>query len=604
MRIRRAVLELEGWLSSAVPLLFIALTIASFVTAPASGSSQLSGPYGSVQLQLTSLRIVRAEVLAPPRGILSGYQARGTIFVGGSWYYVNSSTYLVSTTATAYKSGSASTIFGASASNASASATASASASSTAVANSTARVVQTAQSYVSAPVKLYGYVTFYFLGGRNVTEPLAFNGSVFYVGNASSFRSATAPPEGTLLYTELYVIPVNPVTNQSIGAPLISLSEYNASSWLFIDLYNTVVALPQFNDTALWAYAARPSGSQPALPLAPYYNLVGTVAVIVLIPVSFLDLLVPGERGSLAGVLARISAGILVIMAFPFIYDRIAYALNVLNQMIIAYPLPYQDYAVSLAGLERDLVIPSTLTLTTALETGVLGLGYVIAGVILWLMSFMLGTVRILLLAGMITLFPLSIALRDFRYTQKLGRMIEETLLGLMLATILSASMLGVAYYLLSNWSSPENMFRLAGIQPQWVAMSAVLGAILAPAVLAPLLSAVYESASAIASVAGGVATAAWLGVASGGVLGYQAAGEAVRRAIALGEPVNVPWTYAKGVGAGMLTGLAQAALSSLPLAGAGAPMRVPGSYSRHEARLMKVLEGAIMRQRGDDGGF
>jgi len=121
---------------------------------------------------------------------------------------------------------------------------------------------------------------------------------------------------------------------------------------------------------------------------------------------------------------------------------------------------------------------------------------------------------------GMIAMFPLSIALRDFYYTQKLGRIIEDTLFGLMLASILSSTMLSVATYLLQNWNSSANMFRIAGIQPQWVAITAVLTSLVAVTILAPYTSATYQIVSETGMVAGGVASAMWLGDFTGGYLG------------------------------------------------------------------------------------
>jgi len=167
------------------------------------------------------------------------------------------------------------------------------------------------------------------------------------------------------------------------------------------------------------------------------------------------------------------------------------------------------------------MIIPSTINAITFLETGLLAIGYFVVAVIVWIMSYMLGTVRILLLAGMIVMFPLSIALRDFYYTQKLGRIIEDTLFGLMLVSILSSVMLSLATYLSQNWNSSANMFRLAGIQPQWVAITAVLTAMVAVTILTPYTSATYQIVSETGMVAGGVASAVWLGAYSGGVTGF-----------------------------------------------------------------------------------
>ena len=253
------------------------------------------------------------------------------------------------------------------------------------------------------------------------------------------------------------------------------------------------------------------------------------VAIIVLIPIAFLDLLTPDRRktASLLGVFEKIAGGILIMLIFPFVYDKIAYLINTLNTEILAYPTVASQQAswtiaqYNLYQLELYMILPSTLTPITILETGLLAIGYFVVAVIVWIMSYMLGTVRILLLAGMIVMFPLSIDLRDFHYTQKLGRIIEDTLFGLMLASILSSVMLSLATYLLQNWNSSANMFRLAGIQPQWVAITAVLTSLVAVTILAPYTSATYQIVSETGMVAGGVASAVWLGAFSGGTVGY-----------------------------------------------------------------------------------
>jgi hypothetical protein len=180
-----------------------------------------------------------------------------------------------------------------------------------------------------------------------------------------------------------------------------------------------------------------------------------------------------------------------------------------LNTEILAYPSVANQQGAwiviqgNLALLEAYMIIPSTINAITLFETGLLAIGYFVVAVIVWIMSYMLGTVRILLLAGMIVMFPLSIALRDFYYTQKLGRIIEDTLFGLMLASILSSTMLSVATYLLQNWNSSANMFRLAGIQPQLVAITAVLTSIVAVTIYAPYTSATYQVVAETEMVAG-----------------------------------------------------------------------------------------------------
>ena len=591
-RVPRFIQRLAEISRRVIPILLIASLFASFIPPPPSfASSQLSGPYGSVNLQLTSFNVynyTRLTGYGRAIIIMDYYGANGTVFIGGSWYYINQTYVNSTTTTTAYKAGGGSG--GASATNTSAYASASATA--TASANTTTTIKASVQSEVPAPIRLYGYAKFYFVPNYNVTVSLKFNNNTYYTGESANFttsKSVQASINEPLLYVIVYIVPVNPINNQTIGAPLVYTYAPVASVFNLIDLYNTIVALPQFNDTMLFAYATKPSNDQPALPLEPYYNLMAIIGIIVLIPIAFIDLIPSAENKERVGwlqVLMKISFGILVILIFPFVYDKIAYLLNIVNQMIIAYPLPYYDYTVALANLEHYLVFPSTVTLLTALSTVIFVLAYFIIAVIIWILSYMLGTIRILLIAGMIIMFPLSVALRDFRYTSKLGRMIEETLFGLILATILSASMLGIANFLITNWNSPANMFRLAGIQSQWVAISAVVGALFAPTVLAPLVSTVYESTAMMASVTGGVATAEALGGIGGMLQGAHLAD--VKHAGGL-QGLRL-------IGRGLLVGLGQSAVSSLPLIGSlggGQPMSIKMHHGIIMQSLGRLLTGA-----------
>jgi len=491
----------------------ILLSFALFgLIAPLPAHASLSGPFGQVQLSMHQIGMYSARGSRTPSVFVAG-----SVSIGGSWYYVNNSAVVSKTTT----SNSSSTGGGVSATNTSASASASAFSSAT----SSTTVTATTSSEINAPLKLVGWVTFYYGEGMNETEQMNFQNSVYYVGQLANFTTNDAPGQPSPLY---YMWNVTPESLN--GTPIGPTIEGVGGNFMApIDLYNTIIALPQFNDTMLEAQATAPSQEYPALPLGPYYNLLMVVAIIVLIPIAFLDLLATDERKrtTLLGVLKKISAGILIMLIFPFLYDKIAYLMNTLNTEILAYPTVASQQAswtiaqYNLYQLELYMVFPSTVTAITVLETGLLAVGYFVVTVIVWIMSYMLGTVRILLLAGMVVMFPLSLALRDFYYTQKLGRIIEDTLFGLMLASILSSVMLSVATYLLQNWNTSANMFRLAGIQPQWVAITAVLTAMVAVTILAPYTSATYQIVSETGMIAGGVASAVWLGAFSGGVTGF-----------------------------------------------------------------------------------
>ncbi len=547
-------------------LAIISILFVSLIPVHAS----ITGPFGTPQLNLVGASIENTTTIFA-RSATIHYQAVGSLSITGSWYYVNNTKTTTKTTITSSNS-SIGNGYGTNNSATSYS-------SSTATSSSSSSTTIVSQTDIPAPLKLYGYATFYQSGGKTVTEPISFSGGqngYYYVGDAVNFTSIADSVQEpvTVVYAQVYIEANNPANNETVGAPLVFALGSSSAIGAPIDIYNTIVALPQFNDTMLGAYVSKPSQAYPALPLSPYYNLIAIVGIIVLIPLAFLDLISPDKKANTHSVMTKVIIGVLIILFFPYIYNHIAYMLNTLNQMIIAYPLPYQLYNIKLATLESELIFPSTLNLLSVISTGVMVIGNVVVTVIMWIMSFILGTVRILLIGGMIVMFPLSVALRDFYYTQKLGRMIEDTLFGLMLATMLSAVMLGITGYLLANWSSIDNMFRLAGIQSQWVAISAVLGALLAPTVLAPLVSTVYMSTTEIASVAGGVAVAMGMGTVSGGISGFSGAGSGALNKLG-----------------GVVSGVGRANLKTLvTLPGSVVNTRTPSSLGHHEANLLKKI--------------
>jgi hypothetical protein len=129
-----------------------------------------------------------------------------------------------------------------------------------------------------------------------------------------------------------------------------------------------------------------------------------------------------------------------------------------------------------------------------------------VISLILWVMLRIVGTVRLFIFAVVIVAFPVSMGLRLIPFTKKLSEYVQETLFGMILASLLSAVILGVAAYVFSNWSSPTNIFATGGIEEKWVAASALFAALLIPTVFAPLTSFVYMATSNAAIAAGGVA--------------------------------------------------------------------------------------------------
>lgn len=301
-------------------------------------------------------------------------------------------------------------------------------------------------------------------------------------------------------------------------------------------------------------------------------------------------------RKHLNRAIADVAVGAAVILLFPYIYDRVAILLNYLDAFLIAYPQPYQLFLERLWEIQVNMIVPpggflsGIVNFSTGGLLGLMWIAYAVSWIISWVMLFLLGTVRILLLSGMIAMFPLSVALRDIRFTSKLGRMIEDTLFGIMLAAILSASVLSTVSWLLTNWNS-ANIFVLGGFQPQWVAIAGVLLAIMAPTVLAPLTATVYETVSEASMFSGSIAYMVGVEALGGGIM----AGRAAAAIGGGGTPVSGAGVGAAGRGFNLRAAVRGAAkhgalaagvhLAHAPLQGHG--VRSAGRALQHIDRLV-----------------
>ena len=436
----------------------------------------------------------------------------------------------------------------------------------------------------AAPIYLSGTVTLYYQGDNGTTTMNSTIGfkNPYYVDESVAFYTIFP-----VSYEKAEYAVVNVVAESSSGYVLTEMTETIASpytgevhnAWFAQNIWIGAIALPAFNDTMLGAWVNGTSVLQPTLPIGGLYNIMAMIGLILLsvsIVFSFFS------RKHLNQALADVAVGAAVILLFPYIYDHIAILMNYLNAYLIAYPQPYNTFLVRIWEIQTNMLVPPGgwfAGLETLFFTSVFMIAYVVVWIITWIMLYLLGTVRILLLAAMLIMFPLSVALRDIRFTSKLGRMIEDTLFGIMLASILSASALATVSWLLTNWNS-DNIFVLGGFQPQWVAIAGVLVAILAPTVLAPLTSTMYEVTSQtamagasvgymVASEAGGGAVAGWQAVgAAGGGLGKRAVGGII--------------------GAGAYGGMATAGhVFASPLMLGGSHGAVVGNLRRHAEYMM-----------------
>jgi len=498
-------------------LSFLLLTLAAFaVPAPPSLAAGTSYATGTVNLALYNGTITEI----PNYNYLYSGDANvsGIISITGDYQYVSTVTNNISTSYTSSVGGSS-----ASYKNLTVSAPGE-------TLSRTYVINTTSVASNAAPIYLSGTVTLYYQGDNGTTTMNSTIGfkNPYYVDESVAFYTIFP-----VSYEKAEYAVVDVVAESSSGAVLTVLTETVANPYtgevhnvaFAQNIWIGAVALPAFNDTMLGAWVNGTSVLQPTLPIGGLYNIMAMIGLILLsvsIAFSFFS------RKHLNQALADVAVGAAIILLFPYIYDHIAILMNYLNAYLIAYPQPYNTFLARLWEIQTNIIFPPNNAglLTWALTLTILGIAYTVIWIITWIMLFILGTVRILLLAAMLIMFPLSVALRDIRFTSKLGRMIEDTLFGIMLASILSASALATVSWLLTNWNS-DNIFVLGGFQPQWVAIAGVLVAILAPTVLAPLTATTYEVTSQAAMAGASVGYMVGTAGAGGAVSGWKAVGAA-----------------------------------------------------------------------------
>ncbi|MFP3138082.1 MAG: hypothetical protein RXS42_07675 [Nitrososphaeria archaeon] len=561
-------------------LSFLILTLAAFVIpAPPAGAASTSYATGTVNLALYDANITKSQTtvikivnyVVPE--LLPATNVSGIISITGDYQYVSTVTNNVSTTAQVTGAGVVRA--------GNVSVTLPTGAAGTTVLN------YSSVSSSAAPIYLNGTITLYYKGNNgtaSVSQPIAFGSGAYYVDESVAFNNTFDVP-----YRDAYYAVISVVAKSANGSVLDELTETISNpyygevhnEWFAQNIWIAAVALPAFNDTMLGAWVGKPTVLQPVLPIGGLYNitaLIGLMLLAVSIPLSFFS------KKHLNQALGDVAVGAAVILLFPYIYDHIAILMNYLNAYLIAYPQPYTMFLVRLWEIQTNIIVPPQWNLWTFFETAIFGIAYTVVWIITWIMLYLLGTVRILLLAAMLIMFPLSVALRDIRFTSKLGHMIEDTLFGIMLATILSSSALATVSWLLTNWNS-ENIFVIGGFQPQWVAIAGVLVAILAPTVLAPLTSTMYEVTSQVAMAGGSVAYMVGTEAVGGGVAGWQA----VRAARG-----NIGKAFLGGIiGAGAYGGTAAVThLSATPLMLGGSHGAVIGRMTHHAELAMHGPEG------------
>jgi hypothetical protein len=326
-------------------------------------------------------------------------------------------------------------------------------------------------------------------------------------------------------------------------------------------MFQLVMEMPMFNETTLGTTVhCAPTTAPCGLPLQGFYDFIFIIAIILAgggLLIALANKQFTGDERK--NVLLDFVIAVLFIVLFPAIYNNIALLTNYLDMTIIAGPgLPYTDYSLQVSLVWGKL-------LSWAQGGGIWGIlvspitsvaGWLVA-LIVYLMTIFLGVIRIWLITVMVIGFPLSLALKQIPFARKLSSMVEDTLYGLMLASLMSSIAIGVAAYVLADapsgsvWSA--TIFASTGINgiSNWVAAAALFTAVLIPTVFAPLTGTLFQTASQAAMVGVGVA-ASMAGAAAGPVAG--AAGSGLAGAGAGGAIGGMTRGTAGGLGGGTQT--------------------------------------------------
>ena len=309
-------------------------------------------------------------------------------------------------------------------------------------------------------------------------------------------------------------------------------------------MFQLIMEMPLFNETTLGTtvYCA-PTTAPCQLPLQGFYDFIFIIAII-LAGGGFLVALASKQFSGdeRQNVVLDFVIAVLFILLFPVIYNNIALLTNYLDMTILAGPhMPYTDYS-----LQINLVWGKLLS--WAQGGGIWGLlvspitsvaGWIVA-LIVYMMTIFLGVIRIWLITVMIIGFPIALALKQVPFARKLSSMVEDTLYGLILASLMSSIAIGVAAYVLADspggpvWSA--TIFAGTGINgiSNWVAAAALFTAVLIPTVFAPLTGTLFQTASQASMVGVGVA-ASMAGAAAAPIAGAAGSGLAGAGGGALG---------------------------------------------------------------------
>jgi hypothetical protein len=364
--------------------------------------------------------------------------------------------------------------------------------------------------------------------------------------------------------------------------------------------YLLAIQLPLINDSMLGATVPptdQVGNPSPVIPVAGIYNFIMVIALIIIAFGAALMLFtgLGGGRekeqgGGMSQVLMQVITAVIIVLIFPLVYDQVAQVINYMSQTIIAYPQSPQFYNVAIQNLWNAATKGGSWD--SIITASLINFAVWVMELIAYLMVYFLGTVRILLIAVMVTAFPLAVALKMIPFTKKLSQMVEDTLFGLMLAAIMSAIIAGVALQIIEHFSG--SYFQEAiGPYPNWVAIAAIFAIILMPTVFAPLTATLMQTVSQTAMTAGAVGVAVGAGAAvpaaGGAIAGGKVASGAMGAAAAAGKGLGGQLTAGLSSFGGTFARLGAApAIKNAAIVGAtGLTAAVGGSQASRAMRMV-----------------
>jgi hypothetical protein len=329
--------------------------------------------------------------------------------------------------------------------------------------------------------------------------------------------------------------------------------------------FELMVKMPKFvdkPDATLADYEAPPPSSSSHAPsekpgmIETYHNL-RLIAIFVMAGAFILGMILfLGEefgiqkKGQAIELVANALIYSLFLMVFPVLWDSVATGVEYLNVYILnpANPTPEnaaaraKDLFIKLGGINTEFdmgkLLEGTAKALVGDQSGLTQLFHDVMTAIfraflaalIFMMMFIIGTIRIVLTASIIVGLPMILAIKLVPGVRRPADRLLETLYGLVVATVLSSIVVvaGAAYLdTLPKDSVVENF------QAFVAAAAVIILAIFMPVMLSPMLGSVVSSITGMVTsslmagvVAGGSAT---MGAAKGaaGALGYGGAATA-----------------------------------------------------------------------------